>query len=233
MAGLDTATASATGDRSASRPNTLVVRIVLAAAAETRRVPVEVRRRRARRVDHQILGDTVVVHVRLVPLVPALVAQRLLQHPHEVLVGGEQVVVVVQLGRMRHVVRHEVVPPADGAGEPRLRSSPREVHQTLDGQDVLLPLGDAEVGPFPTHGRVLECAVVVGPRRNLLRHEGFHLGPGRDLDLVDYIDGVDGVAYSVFRFPVSINSAGKRILRPQEDEEILVKDEDENEALTP
>jgi len=233
MARLDTTTASAAGYRSASRPDTLVVRIVLAAAAETRRIPVEVRRRRARRVDHQILGDAVVVHVRLVPLVPALVAQRLLQHPHKVLMRGEQVVVVVQLGRVRHVVGHEVVPPADGAGEPLLGSSPGEVHQTLDGQDVLLPLGDAEVGPFPTHGRVLERAVVVGPRRDLLRYKGFHLGPGRDLDLVDYIDGVDGIAYSVFRFPISISSVGRSANGWVRTRRFLLSIEDDNGALTP
>ena len=83
--------------------------------------------RRVGRVRAEILGNAVVVHVWLIPLVPALVPQRLLVHPQEVLVGRKKVVVVVTLGRVRHVVGNEVVEAAQGTRETVLGSLGREL----------------------------------------------------------------------------------------------------------
>lgn len=94
-----------------------------------------------------VLGVAVVVLVRLVARVVALVAQRLLVHPDELLVRREQVQRVVQLGRVRQVVGHEVVEPADGARVLVLGRPGGQLHQALHRRHVLLPLLVAEVAP--------------------------------------------------------------------------------------
>jgi len=116
---LDDAAASpSSGDCNAvPSTNPLVIGIIQISASDARRVPVEMRRRRPRADRNQILGDAVVVHVRLRALVPALVPQCLLERSQEVLVRREEVVVVVQLASVCHVVGDKDVVAGQGAWE--------------------------------------------------------------------------------------------------------------------
>ena len=83
----------------------------------------------------------------MVALVAALVTQGFLVYPEVVLVGGEQVDVVVQLLGVRHVIGDKVVKAADRAGEHFLVDLARQLHQTLYGPDVVFSFRDAKVAP--------------------------------------------------------------------------------------
>lgn len=179
---------------SISSPNPFVVRIIDASAPNTRRIPVKMRRRGPRPVRNQVLGNTVIVHIRLRALVPALVPQGLLKRPQEVLVRRKEVVVVMQLGRVRHVVGDKVVVAGKGAGELVLGRLWGELGQAHDGCDVLLSLGDGEVGPFSADAGVGERAVVVCACSDLFGQVGLDLGAGCEFDFVDDVQGVIGVA---------------------------------------
>lgn len=193
---LDDATAtSPSRDRdSVSSPNPLVVWIIDPSTSNARRIPVKMRRRRPGAIRNQVPGNTVIVHVRLRALVPALVPQRLLKRPQKVLVRGKEVVVVVQLAGVRHVVGDKVVVAGQGAWELVLGRLWGELGQAHDGRDVLLSLGDGQVGPFSADAGVGERAVVVGACGDLFGEVGFDFGAGCQFDFVDDVEGVIGVA---------------------------------------
>lgn len=110
----------------------------------------------------------------------------------------------MQLGSVRHMIGHKVVVTGQGAREFVLGGLWRELGQAHDGRNVFFSLVDRKVGPFSTHSCVGEGAVVVGARGNLLGQIGLDLGPCRELNLVDDIESIRGIALAV----VLVNKRG-------------------------
>lgn len=125
-----------------------------------------------------IIGVAVIVHVRLVSGIVALVAQGFFVHPQEVLMGREQVVVIVQLGGVRHVVGDKIVESTQRTGIEVFGGSGWLVHETGYGSDIFLAVGNGHVGPLASDGGFFEGASVVGAGGDFLGEEGFDFGAG-------------------------------------------------------
>ena len=84
---------------------------------------------------------------RLIAGIPALLPKGLLEQVNIVLVSAKQKQIAVELHGVCHVIRDEIVVPAQGSREPLLIHYRRQIHKAGYGRDVLLPLLLAQIAP--------------------------------------------------------------------------------------
>lgn len=84
---------------------------------------------------------------RLVAGIATLLTEGLLVKIDIILVSAKEIVVTMKLHGMCHVVRHEVIKPAQGSREPGFIRLGRQLHQTLHRGNILLSLLLGKIAP--------------------------------------------------------------------------------------